>query len=116
MLGSYLKYKQSDYESYIPFTKQIAFWSFVFGTLLFGLFCLTKAMVFITLGIIYLSIVGLINFGVFLFLFFLIIDNYKSKKHLKPIFYSVLILLVNIPIVFTYYKIVLGIFFSEIAD
>lgn len=87
---------------YLTFSKNPALGSFLIGTILLISLYLLKIYSITILGLLYISLAVIVNGS---FLFILIYDWIFKKEFRKEIIKSILILLLNIPIVFIYLKI-----------
>jgi hypothetical protein len=94
----------------IKTSRLVALLSFVFGSLILLFFYLTENTLFMLLGIIYLFAAVVVN-SVFLSKLILQYSKSEDKKGVKS---SVILMLLNIPIAFSYYLFVRQIFSSII--
>ena len=89
-------------------SQKVAIGSFIIGTIIFFLFYQTELMIYTIVGFIFLIIAIPLNT---IFLLRLLYQLFTTKKYQKQILITVLIVLLNIPISYIYYKIAI-----ELAD
>ncbi|WGD35300.1 hypothetical protein [Olleya sp. YS] len=95
----------------IEISRLVALLSFLFGSLILLFFCLSENSLFLIIGLIYLIAALLINVN---FLIGLIV-KYPESDEKKRIKLSILLMLLNIPIAYSYFLIAMDIF-SSITD
>jgi len=86
------------------FSTQLAIGSFLIGTLLLILHLLFRSGIVIEIGLIYVSLVFLMNL---IMLINLVILCFTQKNHQEYFTIKFLIILANIPITFVYIKIII---------
>lgn len=100
------QYIKSNYYWIEVFTKFIFYFSFGIGTLLFGLFAITKNEKIIVFGLFYVFSALLVNVLYTVYLLILVLGT--SKYH-KEILKFIGLLVLNMPIAFLYFCMVLKI-------
>jgi hypothetical protein len=83
-------------------SQKIAIGSFIIGTIIFVLFYQTELMLFTIIGFIFLLIAIPLNT---IFLLRLLYELITAKKYKKQILITILMILMNIPVSYAYYKI-----------
>ena len=87
-------------------SQKIAIGSFIIGTIIFLLFYRTELMVFTLVGMFFLLIAIPVNI---IYLIRLLYKVFTSNGYRNQILITILMLLINIPISYFYFKIALGI-------
>lgn len=86
-------------EKNIKIGRQAALSSFLFGTLIFGLYFLTSSFMMLIVGYGFIAFVGLINIGV---LISILLTITKDKYNIKRLLGTCGLMLLNIPIMILY--------------
>ena len=95
-----------DESEIVKTSRLVALLSFVFGSILFLLFYFTENTMFMLLGVVFLFAAVLIN-SIFLSKLILQYPKNEDKKGVK---FSVILILLNIPIAYCYYLSVMHVF------
>ncbi|MFA5032934.1 MAG: hypothetical protein WC614_07940 [bacterium] len=86
-------------DKYVRLGKLTAIISFLLGTAILGLYCLTFSLVFPTIGCLFIDFVGLINVGI---LIALVIKATKDSDNKRKLYKTCGFMLLNIPVMLFY--------------